>query len=89
MFILRKIIKIVATRCHILKAIMHKIRFLLDSAVDPAYSALADRRAAGATGARGNGKAEGRGGNLLLRRQEGGRKGKEGLTPKPKKLRPC
>jgi len=47
MFILRKIIKIVATRCHILKAIMHKIRFLLGSAADPAYSAPADRRAAG------------------------------------------
>jgi len=53
MFILRKIIKIVATRCHILKAIMHKIRFLLGSAADEAYSALADRRAAGLLGREG------------------------------------
>jgi len=44
----------------------------------------------GATGTGGKGKeeAEGRGGNLLLRRQEGGRKGREGLATKPKKTSP-
>jgi len=77
--ILRKIIKIVATRCQILRLKLTKFDFGWGSAPDPAggsYSAHPDPLAKfkGPT-SKGRGRRSGKGKGLLIR---GGREGKKG-----------
>jgi len=85
--ILRKIIKIVATRCHVLKLKCTKFDFGWGSTPHPAggaYSAPPDRlagyigkgRERRKDGREGQGRGEGRGGDLLLSRREGREEGK-------------
>jgi len=82
--ILRKIIKIVATRCRVLKLKCTKFDFGWGSYSAPPHPLAgyngAYGKAWGRTGGKGNGGGEGRGGDLLLRRVggKGGRKGEEG-----------
>jgi len=78
--ILRKIIKTVASRCHILKVKCTKFAFGWGSAPDPAggaYSAPPDSLS-GFKGPTSKGKGEKAGGNGNEMAQEEGRRGKGG-----------
>jgi len=97
--ILRKIIKIIATRCQILRLKYTKFDFGWGSAPDPAggaYSAPPDPLAQGGRGGRGRREGEGRekdgrGGEgkwsgLLIRGGGEGREGKKGEGVSPPRL---